>query len=114
MIFESICLIHIFIWVFVLLAFFSVKTAKINLYFIIPAIYLIHILPFHILTESKKSLDPEHWEENMDNFLEDLVIPKKFVDLQNKLEKQCFASPISPQGMLLFGAISCSYKLLIN
>jgi hypothetical protein len=38
-------------------------------------------------------------------------LPGKFLKLQHKLENNCFGSPISPQGMLIFGAISSAWAL---
>ena len=52
--FTILGLIHILIWTFVLFAFLNKTLAKINIYFVIPSIYIIHLLPFHIL-ESLKS-----------------------------------------------------------
>jgi hypothetical protein len=52
--FIFICLIHILIWIFVLLAFLNKKLAYINIIYIIPIIYILHILPFHILINIKK------------------------------------------------------------
>ena len=55
-IFTILYLFHILIWVFVLVASFFKSTVKINIYLIIPIIYLIHLLPFHILEKIKLNL----------------------------------------------------------
>jgi hypothetical protein len=109
--FTIICLFHILIWLFVLIAFIDIRTAKINLYIIVPLIYILHILPFHILVESKKKLNEDNWEEDAKKIEKKLIIPYYFIKLMKSLKKYCFFSPISPQGMLLFGMISSSYRL---
>lgn len=105
-----ICLLHILVWLFVMFAFINVNTAKINTYIVIPFIYVLHILPFHVLVETKKKLS-NTWKEYDENIIKKLYLPFYFVELQKKLEKYCFCSPISPQGMLIFGLITSIYRL---
>ena len=112
LLFISICLLHIFVWIFVLSAFINKKTAKFNLIVLIPLIYILHILPFHILTKMKYSLYPNTATNKVDFINIILIIPKLFTSLQSTLDKLCFMSPISPQGMLIFGALSSAYRLL--
>ena len=109
--FFILCLLHILIWVFVLIAFIDIRTAKFNLYILIPVIYILHILPFHLFTESKKLLYKNNWEERMENIENKLIIPKYFHIISDKLNKYCTFNPISPQGMLIFGLITSSYRL---
>ena len=111
-IFYSIATLHVLIWVFVLLAFLNTYTAKINLYIVIPFIYCIHILPFHILVQSKINLfGKEHAMKKENEYNQLLIIPYYFSRLQEFLEKKCFLSPISGQGMLILGYITSLYKL---
>jgi hypothetical protein len=105
-----VCLFHILIWMFVMFAFINVNAAKINIYIVIPFIYVLHILPFHVLIEIKKNLS-NTWKDYDDKILKNIGFPFYFVELQKKLEKYCFFSPISPQGMLIFGLISSIYSL---
>ena len=42
-IFIFLCIIHILVWTFVLLAFINKTTAFINLYIVIPSIYIYYI-----------------------------------------------------------------------
>jgi len=114
LLFYIICLFHYFVWLFVLLAFIDIRTATINLYIVIPIIYIIHILPFHVLTESKKIIIGDNWQKKVEDFHKALIIPDKFINLQKYLNKYCFFNPLSPQGMLLFGIISSSYRLYFN
>ena len=100
---------HISFWIFVLFSFVNKKASMINMYYVIPFTYLLHILPFHTLEAAKTYL----MENNMDakQYVEDkisdlFIIPSLFINLKNKLEKYCFFSPLSPQGMMLFGMIS--------
>jgi hypothetical protein len=92
-------------------AFLNPMTAKINLYYLIPFIYIIHILPFHIFNKTKEGMYQYDWEQRANKFNDSLVIPGQFVKLQDKLEKFSFCSPLSPQGMLLFGAITSAWSL---
>jgi hypothetical protein len=105
-----VCLFHIFIWMFVSFAFINENAATINAYVVIPFIYVLHILPFHVLTETKKQLS-NTWEEYNDGLLKKLYLPFHFVKLQHKLEKLCFFNPIGAQGLLIFGLITSIYRL---
>ena len=66
LIFLFLCLLHIFVWVFILLAFINKDLAKFNLFILIPLVYILHILPFHILVESKSMLYPEDSKKRND------------------------------------------------
>ena len=110
LLFNLIALFHIFIWVFILFAFINKKLASLNLYYIIPIIYILHILPFHILIYCKEKMY-EDWEEKDKNIQKMLIIPYYFTQLQHYLDKNTTGSPISAQGMLIFGAISSAYVL---
>ena len=112
--FNILAIFHILIWVYVLLAFITVKTAWINLYIIIPLIYLLHILPFHIITTSKQKINPINYKEDQAKINNKITIVEYFIKYQHHCSKFCFASPISPQGMLIFGALTSSYVLLQN
>ena len=112
--FIFICLIHILIWIFVLLAFLNKKLAYINIIYIIPIIYILHILPFHILISIKKKIYENNYVKNNNIIRKNLIIPYYFEIIQKKLSKYCTFSPLSPQGMLIFGAITSSYRLLIK
>ena len=111
--FYSLCIIHCLIWIFVLFAFFNRQTAYINLFYIIPIMYIIHIFPIHFLEHTKEQLYPDSFKEKMDGFLaaSPFGILKNYVDTQHKLDDYCFGNPIGPQGMLIFGAISSAYSL---
>lgn len=43
-----------------------------------------------------------------------MIIPYYFLKVQTYLEKKCTASPISAQGILIFGAITSSYRLMLT
>ena len=112
--FIIVCLFHHIIWIFVLLAFVNKTLAKINVYIIIPLIYLIHILPFHILVSLKCKLysnNKSKVDKDLEKINKLLIFPYLFDKLVKKLEKYSFRSPISVQGMLLFGMITSIYRL---
>ena len=110
-IFVFVTLLHISIWLYVLLSFLNKKLAYYNLYYIIPFVYIVHMLPFHILCELEKSLEPETHQEKFDEIKKISIIGKLYDDLEKKLSKICFFNPLSPQGMLIFGAITSAYTL---
>lgn len=74
------------------------------------------MLPFHIITEGKKSLytDPEIYKIKLKETEDKLVIPTYFYKVRDFLDTKCEYNPISPQGMMIFGALSSSYVLLNN
>lgn len=109
--FCIIVLIHVLIWMFVLLAFLNKSTAYINLYYVIPIIYVLHILPFHILNQVKQNIYEEDWKSKNDKILETMIFPKLFNDCRSYLENNCTFSPLTPQGIMIFGLISCIYTL---
>ena len=109
--FNSICIVHLLVWFFVLIAFVNKKTAYFNLFYLVPLIYILHILPFHVLIQMKENLEPITWEDKDNELKSILIIPKLFDKSQKYLEKNCFMSPLSAQGMLIFGAISSAWAL---
>ena len=113
LIFLILALIHIIIWLFVIFAFLNKKTAYYNLYYVIPSIFVIHMLPLHFLNTFKKSLYPSSWEEKSNDVANSLAIGyvNKFI---SNIFSNSFASPMSPQGMLILGLILSSYKLKVD
>ena len=111
--FDMLCIIHIFFWGFVLLAFLRKKTAKINLYVVIPITYILHILPFHILNTSKQLLCPQTYEARLKKNEERMKIIY-YRKLSDYLDQHCTFNPISPQGMMLFGVITSAYSIKFN
>jgi hypothetical protein len=111
--FIILCIIHIFIWAFVLLAFLNPKTAYYNVYYVIPIIYIVHILPFHIIVSLKKKIytDDNEEIEKESTVSKFLIIPYLFNNAQKFFKKYSFCSPLSPQGMLIFGLLTSIYRL---
>lgn len=97
--------IHIIIWVFVIFAFLNKNLAEINLKFVIPFIYLIQILPFHILNKSKCKVN-NNCQKDAEN-IEKMI---GFYQLKN-LFNNSFENPLSAQGLLILGAILSYYKI---
>jgi hypothetical protein len=111
--FLLISLIHISIWIIVVFSFLNTKAAYINLYYIIPIIYISHILPFHGLTELKKKISPNNYEK-LFNYIKKRTIIAQLYDILLNFFKFSTFNPISPQGMLILGSISSGYTLKIN
>ena len=111
--FIILCIIHITVWVFVLLAFLNPITAYYNVYYVIPMIYVLHILPFHILVSLKKKIysDDKEKKAKEDLVSKLLVIPYIFNKIKDFFNKFSYFNPLSPQGMLIFGLITSIYKL---
>jgi hypothetical protein len=63
------------------------------------------------LNKAKETMYPDDWEKRVDAICDGLVIPGKFISYQKWMESFSFASPISPQGMLIFGAITSAWSL---
>ena len=114
--FIVLCIIHLLIWLFIAFAFINKKTAYYNLYYVIPAIYVIHILPFHILNKLKENIytSNEELQNNLNNMNDVLVIPNIHSYFQKEVFKNSFFNPLSAQGVLLFGAISSAWSLKNN
>jgi len=112
LLFYSLSLFHILIWIFILFAWINNKTAKFNLYYLIPFIIILHLLPIHILTTIKKNMYPDSYKSKV-NKINNQIIPY-FNELRDYLQNNCFQNPLSPQGLLLIGTLSSIYKLNIK
>lgn len=108
--FESLAILHVLVWVFVVFAFLNPKTAALNLYYIIPLIYIVHMLPFHIFGELKKKMRPDTWERDDKEVANSLLLPR-IHDYIATMSRNCFGSPVSPQGLLIFGAVTSAWAL---
>ena len=105
---------HIFIWSYIIFgSFFGKKHARFIIYYLIPFVYILHILPFHILIELKKKLLNINNDEIFDKKIMEIeytipiigFIMKKFYLINEKLDNYSTFNPISPQGMLILGMI---------
>lgn len=110
LIFLFLAVIHIIVWLFVIFACLNEKTAYYNLYYVIPSVFVMHMFPFHFINTLKESLYPSNWKEKSKDVAERLIIGylKKFL---KNIFSNSFASPMSPQGMLILGSILSSYSL---
>lgn len=113
LLFVLVCIIHITVWMIVLFSFLNKKMAYLNLYYFIPFIYIIHMLPFHILSTVEKNIYPNSYEEKF-NIIKKYSIVGKLYEKLNKKLNFCFFNPLSPQGMMILGSILSTYRLKIN
>jgi hypothetical protein len=111
MFFELLCIVHVLVWLFVLTAFLNKTCAYYNVYYVIPLIYIIHILPFHIIITLKQKSDPENYKIHEEQVYEKLIIPKYFRTVTSMLEDFCFANPLGTQGMMIFGLLTSIFVL---
>jgi hypothetical protein len=107
--------IHIIVWVYPIFGgFISVSNAKFILYYYVPFIYILHLLPFHIILNTKLYLidntiisktdnKPDN-KEYLHNKEHEYTIIKIFHYIHSTFEK-CFANPLSPQGLLILSLI---------
>ena len=118
MMIYALSIFHVFIWIYIIFgSFFGKKHAKFIIYYLIPFIYILHILPFHIIREAKKKKLNINNDEIFDKKIKDIeysipiigFIRKKFHELWEKLDKYSTFNPISPQGMLILGMIIGNY-----
>jgi hypothetical protein len=112
-IFIILCIIHVLIWLFIITAFINKTTAEINLYYLIPLIYVLHIFPFHIIIKMKEYAEPENTIEKIKDFENNNIITKIYWDIYRYLSYSTF-NPLTPQGMMIFGAISSDWALKVD
>ena len=99
--------IHVIVWVFVLLAFLNPKTAYINLFILIPLIYICHSLfPKCVLSSVENKT-----EDKINTIKKFNILLKHGSELQKKLAKTYSHSPLSHQAFLILGAVTSAYAL---
>jgi hypothetical protein len=121
LILQLLIIIHIGIWLFVLFGgFFKESYAKFNIIILIPFIYVIHILPFHMIVETKLRIIENESIHNNNNtpsmkILEDeeckYILPYYFQKLKCIFDNS-FCNPLSPQGLLILGFIINVYVMI--
>lgn len=110
--FTALAVAHILIWAFVMLAWLHPRAAVINLTVIIPLIYVVHMLPFHVLTAAKQRMHPQTWQQDSKAVEHVMVVPGLFDEVRKAFDKS-YANPLSAQGMLVLGAITSAWRLLL-
>lgn len=110
--FVAVVLVHVAVWVFVLFAWVQPRAALLNLTVVIPLIYMLHLLPFHLLTTAKQRMHPDTWRQDNDAVENALVIPALYDKVYEAFEHS-FANPLSPQGMLVLGALTSAWRLVL-
>ena len=81
---SFLCLFHVSIWLFVIFGgFWSPEICKFNMLVIVPTIYLLHMLSFHVIVSYKL----DHILKNCDNFqdIDYYVKPKCIEDFKKYL-----------------------------
>ena len=56
---------------------------------------------------------PDTHNKKRTEYNQKAVIPDFYFSLSTKLSK-CYFNPLSPQGMMIFGAITCAYAIKYN
>jgi len=103
------------VWIFVTFAFLNKKTAYINVYIIIPLIYISHLLPFHTIIKLKELARPDSWRDDIAEFTgkvnKTMPFGEEFLKFHIYIDKNCYFSPISVQGIMIFGLLSSICRL---
>jgi hypothetical protein len=94
-----------------MLAFLNRNYAYFNLYYLIPFVYVMHVLPFHVILSVKEYMYKDTWTEKTESIVSSIYPVKVFSDMKEHLSKVCFENPISSQGMLIFGALTSAYAI---
>lgn len=113
MIFTALAAFHVLVWTFVLGAWLHPAAAAANVTLVIPTIYVMHAaLPFHVLKELKARVRPGSWRRDNEELMDAWIVPGMLKRVQAYLKKRCYKSPLSPQGMLVFGALTSCWSLI--
>jgi hypothetical protein len=107
---------HVLFWIYVVFGSFISKVhANFILFCVIPFIYLLHILPHHILKIIEErllnieNLETKHKDAIIDDRADSIVPCLKYIRYCIKwCDSRTTFSPLSAQGMLILGAIISS------
>lgn len=107
---ELISILHILIWLFTVSGgFISATCANLNIFYIIPAIYILHMLNFHVLNEIKlKLLNSEENKNN--NITSDNNLCVKQCKLESKLKSINYVKDMDEYNNIPFNSSKCIYK----
>jgi hypothetical protein len=111
--------LHIFIWLVIVLGgFVSKRIATLNIYILIPLVFILHMLPFHVLNGGKYNIIKDEYKgtdppEVLKGIEDQIFIKKMFNGLYN-IFGNSFQNPLSPQGMLILGFIISLYAIRYN
>lgn len=111
--FEVLCIVHILVWLFIIFAFVNKQAAEFNLYYLIPLIYILHLLPFHIIVSLKEMVEPENTSEKVNEFEHNNFFAScrfKLIDIF----KDATFNPLTPQGMMILGTITSAWALKLD
>ncbi len=114
LLFVLITILHSLTWGFILFAFLNPRLAYINLYFFIPFVYVIQILPFHFFNTIKENIYPDDWRERSAEISKYLIVPIFIEWLKRVFEGFSFFNPLSWQGIMIFGALSSAWSLRLQ
>jgi hypothetical protein len=105
-------IIHIFVWLYVCFGgIISEKQNNFILYIGLPLIYIIHLLPFHILSISKdiiaKNITNNTKSESSELIanISDIYIFPNFFGYLRSLFDSSYQNPFSTQGLIIFAFI---------
>ena len=120
LILEILIIFHVIIWIFVVFGgMISSNICKFIIFIMIPFIYIVHILPFHIIVETKLRIIEKEKSDDLKNksshdLLTEIEGRNIIINLFHKLQKALDFSlchPLSAQGLLILGYIINVYLL---
>lgn len=90
MILSLLIFIHIFIWCFILFAgFIDKKYSIINIKYIIPIVFFIHLLPYHFIVKEKIKYIEKNLDKLWDNKLEKITYDDKYlIDIEKYIKNK--------------------------
>jgi hypothetical protein len=117
---EILIIFHLLIWIFIIFGgIISSDICKFIVFIMIPFIYVLHILPFHIIVEAKLRIIEKEKSTDLENksstdILFEIENRNIIINLFNKLKTALNFSllhPLSAQGLLILGYIINIYLL---
>jgi len=110
------CIAHVVFWAVTILGplFGPIRFAYTVGLIVVPFVFISYGLFPHCLLQHGKYIaagSQEHGHKMSEDFNNKSVILYYFAKLQDKLEKHCFQSPISPQGLLLIASMICTVRI---
>jgi len=108
-VFYFIHFLHQASWGFMLAGFLHPRTAYWNVYYFIPFVYIVHMLPEHPFNTIKTMLYPDDWRLRIDALTKN--IPGDGIQGTARLFDQATFNPFSYQGIMIFGMITSAWRL---
>lgn len=112
---HVLAVVHALFWSFVLFAWTNPTWARLNVFYVIPVLYILHLLPFHVIQHTERGLmdGSEQKRKRVQDDVWKLAAPHLYFTegWVAGMNKHCFQSPVSVQGVMLFSLMSSIFAL---